>query len=163
HNMDWDALQVFLAVARSGRVSGAAKRLGVDHTTVSRRLIALEAELGVPLFYRTSTGYLLTDHGQNVLSNAETMERAALAIAPRAREGSGAIAGRIRVAMPPEMASHWLVPQMSAFRAKHPHVELQILVGTRQRDLTRGEAEIAVQSPRPQQQGVVGVRIGCGR
>ena len=161
--MDWDALQVFLAVARAGRVSGAAKRLAVDHTTVSRRLSALEAELGVPLFYRTSTGYLLTDHGQNVLSNAETMERAALAIAPRAREGSAAISGRVRIAMPPEMASHWLVPHMSAFQAKHPRIELQILVGTRQRDLTRGEAELAVQSPRPRQQGVVGVRIGCGR
>ena len=63
--MDWDALQVFLTVARTGRISAAAKRLGVEHTTVSRRLSALEADLGVPLFYRTTTGYLLTAHGQN--------------------------------------------------------------------------------------------------
>src|SRR5262245_12282537 len=163
HSMDWDALQVFLAVARAGRISLAAKRLGVEHTTVSRRLSALEADLGVPLFYRTTTGYLLTVHGQNVLTNAETMERAALAVSARAREGSAAISGRVRVAMPPEMASHWLAPELKAFRARHSQIELQILVGTRQRDLTRGEAEIAVQSPNPRQQGLIGVRIGRGR
>jgi DNA-binding transcriptional LysR family regulator len=163
HTVDWDALQVFLTVARTGRISAAAKRLGVEHTTVSRRLSALETDLGVPLFYRTTTGYLLTVHGQNVLSNAETMERAALAVAARAREGSGAVGGRVRIAIPPEMASHWLAPQLNSFRAKHPQIELQILVGTRQRDLTRGEAEIAVQSPNPRQQGLIGVRIGRGR
>jgi DNA-binding transcriptional LysR family regulator len=161
--MDWDALQVFLTVARTGRISAAAKRLGVEHTTVSRRLSALEADLGVPLFYRTTTGYLLTAHGQNVLSNAETMERAALAVAARAREGSGAVVGRVRIAIPPEMASHWLAPQLNIFRTKHPQIELQILVGTRQRDLTRGEAELAVQSPNPRQQGLIGLRIGRGR
>jgi DNA-binding transcriptional LysR family regulator len=161
--VDWDALQVFLTVARTGRISAAAKRLGVEHTTVSRRLSALEADLGVPLFYRTTTGYLLTVHGQNVLSNAETMERAALAVAARAREGSGAVGGRVRIAIPPEMASHWLAPQLNSFRAKHPQIELHILVGTRQRDLTRGEAELAVQSPNPRQQGLIGVRIGRGR
>jgi len=161
--MDWDALQVFLTVARTGRISAAAKRLGVEHTTVSRRLSALEADLGVPLFYRTTTGYLLTAHGQNVLSNAEVMEHAALAVAARAREGSGAVGGRVRIAIPPEMASHWLAPQLKSFHAKHPQIELQILVGTRQRDLTRGEAELAVQSPNPRQQGLIGVRIGRGR
>ena len=161
--VDWDALQVFLTVARTGRISAAAKRLGVEHTTVSRRLSALEADLGVPLFYRTTTGYLLTVHGQNVMSNAETMERAALAVAARAREGSAAVGGRVRIAIPPEMASHWLAPQLNAFRSRHPQIELQILVGTRQRDLTRGEAELAVQSPNPRQQGLIGVRIGRGR
>src|SRR5580765_3865599 len=97
HGMDWDSLQVFLAVARAGRFSAAARRLHVEHTTVSRRLAALEAELAVPLFYRTTTGYLLTPHGQNVLATAEAMERAALSVAARAREGSGAIAGRVRL------------------------------------------------------------------
>lgn len=160
HRVNWDDLQVFLAIARAGRISAAARRLDVEHTTVSRRLAAFEAELGVPLFYRTTTGYLLTPHGQNVMSNAETMERAAIAVAARAREGSAAIGGRVRVALPPEFASHWLAPQVAAFRTMHPQIELQILVGTRQRDLSRGEAELAVQSPRPLQQGLVAVRLG---
>jgi DNA-binding transcriptional LysR family regulator len=157
--VDWDNLQVFLAIARTGRISAAARRLGVEHTTVSRRLDALEKELGVPLFYRTTTGYLPTAHGKNMMANAETMEREAIAAAARAREGSGAVAGRVRLAMAPEFASHWLAPQLPPFRARYPQIELQILVGTRERDLTRGEAELSIQSPRPRQQGLVTVRI----
>ena len=157
--MDWDNLQVFLTIARTGRVSAAAKRLGVEHTTVSRRLEALEKELSVPLFYRTTTGFLLTPHGKNIVASAETMERGAIAVIGRAREGSGAIAGRVRLALAPEFASHWLAPRLPAFRAKHPQIELQILVGTRERDLSRGEAELSIQSPRPRQQGLVAVRI----
>jgi len=157
--MDWDGLQVFLAVARAGRISAAARRLHVEHTTVSRRLSALERELGVLLFYRTTKGYLLTPHGENVLSNAEAMEHQAVAVAARAREGSGAVAGLVRLALAPEFASHWLAPHVAAFKKKHPQIQLQILVGTRQRDLSRGEAELAVQSPHPRQQGVVAVRL----
>jgi DNA-binding transcriptional LysR family regulator len=160
HNVNWDALQAFLAVARTGRISAAARRLDVEHTTISRRLGALEATLGVPLFYRTNTGYTLTAHGRNALTQAEAMERAALALTARVREGSGVIAGRVRVAMAPEFASHWLAPQLKVFRAKHPHIDVHILVGTRQRDLSRGEAELAVQSPRPRQKDLVAVRIG---
>ncbi|MCA1563830.1 MAG: LysR family transcriptional regulator [Acidobacteria bacterium] len=160
HNVNWDALQAFLAVARTGRISVAARRLDVEHTTISRRLTALEANLGVPLFYRTNTGYTLTAHGRNALTQAQAMERAALALTARAREGSGVIAGRVRVAMAPEFASHWLGPQLKVFRAKHPQIKVHILVGTRQRDLSRGEAELAVQSPRPRQKDLVAVRIG---
>jgi DNA-binding transcriptional LysR family regulator len=159
HNVNWDTLQAFLAVARTGRISAAARRLDVEHTTISRRLTALEATLGVPLFYRTNTGYTLTAHGRNALMQAEAMEQAALALEARVHEGSGAIAGRVRVAMAPEFASHWLAPQLKLFRAKHPQVEAHILVGTRQRDLSRGEAELAVQSPRPRQKDLVAVRI----
>lgn len=160
HSMNWDALQAFLAVARTGRISAAARRLDVEHTTISRRLTALEATLGVPLFYRTNTGYTLTAHGRNALTQAEAMELAALALTGRAREESGAIAGRVRIAMAPEFASHWLGPQLKVFRAKHPQIDVHILVGTRQRDLSRGEAELAVQSPRPRQKDLVAVRIG---
>ncbi|HTK28571.1 MAG TPA: LysR family transcriptional regulator [Vicinamibacterales bacterium] len=157
--MDWEAVQAFLAIARTGRISAAARRLDVEHTTISRRITALEASLGVPLFYRTATGYLLTPHGQDALGQAEAMEAAALALSARARSRSGAAAGRVRVAMAPEFASHWLAPALVAFRAKHPRIEWQILVGTRQRDLTRGEAELAIQSPRPRPQHLVAVRL----
>jgi DNA-binding transcriptional LysR family regulator len=157
--MDWDGLQVFLAIARAGRISAAARRLGVRHTTVSRRLAALESALGVPLFYRTKTGYLLTPHGKNILSHADAMERTALAVAARAREGSHALAGCVRIAMPPEFASDWLAPRLGAFRAAHPQIDLQLLVGTNQRDLSRGEADLAIQTTRPRQTGVLAVRI----
>lgn len=157
--MDWDDLRVFLAVARAGRVSAAAKRLAVEHTTVSRRLAALEHELGTPLFHRTAGGYLLTPVGQSVLANAEAMERAATTVGARARETTGAITGRVRLALVPEFASDWLAPHLPAFRAHHPAVDLQILVGTRPLDLSRGEADIAVRPPNPRQTGLVAVRI----
>ena len=156
--MDWNDLQVFLAVARSGRMSAAAKRLDVRHTTVSRRLATLEADLGVPLFYRTASGYELTPQGRNLLSSAEAMEAAALAAAARARENTAAVAGRVRLALPPEFASHWLAPRLGDFHATFPQIELQVLVGTRQRNLWRGEAELALQSPLPRQQGLIAVR-----
>lgn len=160
HNgMDWDAFQAFLAVARTGRLSTAARRLDVQHTTIARRVAALEAELGVPLFYRTNTGYALTQHGRNAVGQAEAMEHAALAAVARAREGSGALAGRVRIAMAPEFASHWLVPGLGEFIAKYPRINLQILVGTRERDLAHGEAELAVQAPRPRQRNLIVVRI----
>lgn len=159
HNVNWDAFQAFLAVARTGRISAAARRLDVEHTTIARRIAALETELGVALFYRTNTGYTLTPQGRNALAEAEAMEHAALSAAARAREGSGLLAGRIRLAMAPEFASHWLVPRLGEFAAKYPQITLQVLVGTRERDLSRGEAEIAIQSPRPRQRNLVAVRI----
>lgn len=157
--MDWDNLQTFLAVARSGRISAAARRLRVEHTTIARRLSALEDELGVTLFYRTTTGYLLTPQGQSVVPQAEAMEVAALALTARAREGGGLIEGPVRVAMAPEFASHWFAPHLAAFRNRFPKIELQILVGTRQRNLLRGEADLAVQAPRPQARDLVAVRV----
>jgi len=160
HIMNWDGLQVFLAVARVGRVSAAAHRLGVEHTTVARRVDALEKSLGVQLFYRTTRGYVLTPRGQSVLSTAEAMERAALTVEARARENSDALAGQVRVAMPPEYGSHWLGPRLPDFRAAYPQIELQILVGTRERDLSRGEADLAIQPPRPSQTGMIAFRIG---
>jgi DNA-binding transcriptional LysR family regulator len=159
HSMDWDGFRTFLAVARQGRVSAAARQLGVEHTTVSRRLAGLEAELGVPLFHRTVGGYLLTPHGQTALADAEAMERAATLIGARARESAGKIAGRVRVALLPEYATHWLAPQLGSFRARHPAIELQILVGIQPLDLLRGEAELAVRTPRPRQVGLSALRL----
>jgi len=161
HNrgVDWDDVRVFLAIARLGRVSAAARQLGVEHTTVGRRLAALEDQLGVQLFYRTRSGYRLTPHGESVRPSAETMESAALSIDARAREASGEVSGRVRIALVDELASYWLAPRLPAFRAQHPALELQLLVGTTPLDLARGEAEIAVRSPRPRQAGLVAVRL----
>jgi DNA-binding transcriptional LysR family regulator len=159
HAVNWDGVRLFLAVARTGRVSAAARRLGVEHTTISRRIAALEQELDTTLFYRTASGYRLTPVGQSVLANAEAMERAAIAVGTRARAAAGAVAGRVRLAMIPEIASHWFAPHLPAFRATHPAIDLEILVGTRPLDLSRGEADIAVRSPNPRQTGLVATRI----
>jgi len=159
HRMDWDGLRIFLAVARAGRVSTAARRLGIEHTTVSRRIASLEQDLGTALFFRTAAGYRLTPVGDSVLAHAETMERAAQGAGARAREATGTIAGLVRLALVPEFATHWLAPHLTAFRSQYPDVKLQIVVGTRPLDLSRGEADLAIRMPNPRQTGLVAVRL----
>ena len=157
--LDWDNLRAFLAVVRTGRVAAAARRLGVRHTTVSRRLATLEAQLESPLFYRTTAGYQLTPVGESILANAEAMEHAAVTIGARVGERVGRLQGRVRIAMPPEFASHWLSRHLTAFHRRYPDIALQVLVGTRTLDLSRGEAELAVRTPRPHQVGLVTSRL----
>jgi DNA-binding transcriptional LysR family regulator len=156
--MDWNGVRMFLALARTGRLSTAARQLGVEHTTVSRRLAGLEENLGTPLFYRTVGGYRLTPAGESTLPAAEAMERAARQLGASARERTGIVEGQVRLALVPEFASHWLAPQLPLFRRLHPRIELQVLVGTRQLDLSRGEAELAVRL-RPRQTGLVAMRL----
>jgi DNA-binding transcriptional LysR family regulator len=157
--VDWDNLRAFLAVARTGRVAAAARRLGVRHTTVSRRLAVLETQLGSPLFYRTTAGYQLTPAGETIVANAETMERAAVTIGARVRERIGRLQGRVRIAIAPEFASHWLSRHLTTFRERYPAISLQVLVGTRTLDLSRGEAELALRTPRPHQVGLITSRL----
>jgi DNA-binding transcriptional LysR family regulator len=162
---NWDDLRVFLAVARAGRVAAAARRLGVEHSTVARRIAGLESAVGAALFYRTAGGYQLTPQGTIVLAGAETMERGLLGVGARLSEHAGSLAGRVRVAMLDELASHWLAPNLPAFRARFPELELQLVTGIAPLDLTRGEAELAVRTPRPRQTGLSAVklsRVGTG-
>lgn len=158
--LDWDDLRVFLAVARAGRVAAAARQLGVEHTTVARRIAALERDVGAPLFYRTAGGYQLTPNGTSVLAGAETMERGVLGLSARLREQNASLRGRVRVAMLDEFASHWLAPNLPAFRARFPDLELQVITGIAPLDLARGEAELAIRSPRPRQTGLSAVKLG---
>ena len=157
--MDWDHLRIFLAVARTGRVAAAARGLRIEHTTVSRRLGALEAQLGASLFRRTVSGYVLTDAGRDIFALAESMERTALAIGVGARATIGKLSGTVRIGLPPEFASDWLAPHLPAFRARYPDIQLHLLVGTRTLDLSHGDAELALRTPRPHQVGLVTARI----
>ena len=157
--MNWDDLRVFLAVARGKRVADAARKLGVEHSTVGRRIAALEADLGAALFYRTAGGYQLTAEGQAALAGAEAMERAALTLGGRIQEHAGTLAGRVRLAVLDELASQWLMPHLTAFHARYPQIELQVIVGIAPLDLSRGEAELAIRTPRPRQTGLAAVKL----
>jgi DNA-binding transcriptional LysR family regulator len=159
HTMDWDEVRVFLAVARAGRISHAARALGVEHTTVGRRLAAFEAALGAQLFYKTAGGYRLTLQGESALGNAEAMERAALGLGARVRESAGAVAGRVRLALLDEVASHWLALHLVPFRERYPAIDLQVVTGIQALDLSRGEADLAIRTPRPRQPGLSALRL----
>src|SRR3982751_2201090 len=97
---DWDGLRIFLALARSRTLSGAARKLGIDETTVARRLARLEKEVGAQLAERGAGGIVLTAAGQGVRAAAEEMERAALAAERRAAGADRTLSGRVRVTAP---------------------------------------------------------------
>jgi len=158
--LQWNDVRYFLAVVRYGRLAKAARALRVEHTTVGRRIEALEQALGAPLFDRTAGGYLLTRAGKRVLEQAQTMEEAARRLEVGARESRQAVEGSVRVAMIESFAVTWLVPRIGELYARYPKLELQVLTGNAQTDLSRGEAELAVRTPRPQQRALSAVRLG---
>src|SRR5689334_6108735 len=94
---DWDDLRFFLAVARAGRLTVAARQLEADHTTVSRRISALEAALKAKLFERSPQGYTLTEQGERLLKHAETMETQALSVASELGGADLALSGTVRI------------------------------------------------------------------
>jgi DNA-binding transcriptional LysR family regulator len=157
--MDWDDLRVFLAVARAGRVAPAARSLGVEHSTVARRIAKLEHDLGAPVFYRTAGGYRLTAAGARARALAEDVERGAVALTGLVRSQSESLAGRVRLAMLDELASAWLAPRLPGFRTRYPDLDLELVVGIAPTDLERGEAELAIRTPRPHQQGLAAVKL----
>jgi len=147
--LDWNDVRYFLAVTRRRTLARAAAALGVDQTTVSRRLASLEARLGVSLFARTSGTFQPSRAGRSVLEAAERMEEAALELRSRAAgEQSGSVAV-VRVATTESLAQAFVVPAAHALRATHPGIHVTITTGWAQVDLRKGEADLAVRLVRP--------------
>ncbi|TDN61617.1 LysR family transcriptional regulator [Paraburkholderia sp. BL10I2N1] len=107
---DWDDIQAFLAISRAGRLTVAAQQMGVDHSTLSRRIAALEAHFGVKLFDRRSVGFLLTPEGERVLSDAEAMESLAMRMRHRLEDVSVGLTGSVRVGTPEGFGTYFLAP-----------------------------------------------------
>ena len=128
--LDWDDIRVFLAVTRAGSVSGAAKRLAVQHSTVSRRLRAFEEGLGVRLFDRKRGGYTLTPAGEELAGVAARMEREALSIDGSVLGRDTHLQGTLRVSTADAMATTFLMPIMDGFVQAHPEVDLRLMVSS---------------------------------
>ncbi|MGG7568568.1 LysR family transcriptional regulator [Rhodovulum sp. DZ06] len=148
--MDWDDLRYFLQVARTGRLTAAARALGVDHATVSRRLAALEESLGAQLLHRSPRGCTLTDAGMRLLPRAEAVENAALLAAEEAGEGQ-ALSGAVRVGIPEGAASHLTVEAAAELCARHPRLEVQFVATGRSFSLSQREADFAITISPPEQ------------
>lgn len=142
--IDWDDVRYFLAVARQGSVRAAADRLGVNHTTVLRRIAQLEARLGSQMFERLPTGYRLTEAGEQVLGLAEEMEASSHALVTRVFGRDQAVRGLLRVTMAPTIASHLLMPDFADFAAAYPEIEIEILSSQGKVNLTNREADVAL-------------------
>jgi DNA-binding transcriptional LysR family regulator len=143
--VDWNDLRHFLAVARARTLAAAARELGVEHTTVGRRLAALESALGTKLFTRGPDGFTLTDAGAEILAHAEEVARRIDAIERRAIGCDARVEGVVRLTTS-EALSGYFVRRLASLRAKHPALTVEILSGNRSFDLRRGEADVAVRA-----------------
>jgi molybdate transport repressor ModE-like protein len=147
--LDWEDLRVFVALARAGSLSAAARELKVSHATVGRRIAALEETLGRPLFERRVDGYVLTAEGAGVLELAADMEERAQGILRRAGQEAG-LTGTVRLTAPEPFAERFLIPRLAALHRRHPGIILEVVSDPRSLSLARREADLAVRFARPQ-------------
>ncbi|KWA44901.1 LysR family transcriptional regulator [Burkholderia multivorans] len=149
--LNWDDLRFFLEVARTQRASGAAKRLGVDYTTVARRIRALEASLGTLLFDKSrAEGFTLTAEGQRLVAYADAMETTVQSACDQVAHTGEALSGHVRIGSTEGFGCFFLAPQLARFRAAHPRVTVDLLPVPHFVSLTKREADLAVTLERPE-------------
>ncbi|MFM4649677.1 LysR family transcriptional regulator [Aeromonas bivalvium] len=155
----WDDARVFLAIARSGTLSGAAHALRMGVATVSRRLDRLEAALGLPLFSRHQQGYRLTDDGEALLERAEALEHAGLAFG-EAGQQRGQVAGTVRLATAENLANPLIIPSLPTLFAQHPELRVDLVTGVQTVNLHRRDADLAVRMVKPDAGNLTIKRLG---
>ncbi|HET9429121.1 MAG TPA: LysR family transcriptional regulator [Allosphingosinicella sp.] len=147
--IDWDDVRIFLAVAREGSLSAAARLLGINHATVSRRLLNLERRSGsAPLLEKTKSGYVLTAAGELAFADARAMEAAADGFRLNAQAGDE-LSGTVRVSATTTFAEHLLAAMLAEIAAQQPALAVDLSADDRNVSLSRGEADIAVRLGRP--------------
>lgn len=157
--MNWDDMKLFLAVARTGSISGGAKQLGVQHSTVSRRLRSLEEKLGARLIERKKSGYELTLAGENVKQSAIRIEREMLGVDEALLGKDTTLVGPLRVTAINNMASSVLMPMFAQFSELHPQVDLHIIVSNMDASLAQREADIAIRLTNTPTDTLIGKRL----
>lgn len=149
--MNWDDVRLFLSVARSGQFLSAARKLGVNHATLSRRISALEAAIGTQLFLRSTNGCELTEEGQRLLAGAERMETEMLNAQANLGRVDTAVAGTVRIGAPDGLGVSFLAPRLGQLTARYPDLKIQLVPVPRSFSLSQREADIAITIERPEQ------------
>ena len=157
--MNWDDMKYFLAVARAGSISGGAKHLDVQHSTVSRRLRSLEEKLGARLIERKKGGYELTVAGENIKQTAIRIEREILGVDEALLGKDALLRGPLRVSAIINMASSVLMPILACFSKQNPEVELHVMVSNLNVSLTQREADIAIRLTNSPAETLIGKRM----
>ncbi|MCK0196928.1 LysR family transcriptional regulator [Ancylobacter sp. 6x-1] len=142
--MDWDLIRVFLAVAREGQILAAARKLGLNHATVARRLDALEAALGSPLFDRRPPGSLLTEAGERLLPAAERIETELLGISDAMRGAGASVSGTVRIGAPDGLGNLFLAPALGTLAQAHPDLVIELVPLPRAFSISKREADLAI-------------------
>ncbi|MBB3608365.1 LysR family transcriptional regulator [Rhizobium sp. BK602] len=157
--MNWDDVRIFLAVARTGQILAASKRLGLNHATLSRRLTSLEEALKTRLLIRRPTGCELTAEGEVFLASAERMETEMLAVQANLGHTDAAIAGTVRVGAPDGFGVSFLAPRIGRLIERHPELKIQLVPVPRSFSLSQREADIAITLERPEQGRLVSSKL----
>jgi DNA-binding transcriptional LysR family regulator len=157
--LDWDDLRYVLAIARAGGLAGAGTALGVNHSTMFRRLNALEETLGVQLFERLPGGYVATEAGERLIGAAERVEAEALAAEREITGRDTRLSGLLRVTCSETLAFRLLTAEIARFRGLHPGIQIELVIDNRQLDLARREADVALRATRPSQGDLFGRKL----
>lgn len=157
--MDWNDVKIFLALVRHGSVRAAAEKLEVSHSTVARRIEALEADLAVKLFERKTTGFSLTQAGEEVLATAEGVEGELAGVERRVLGRDQRLAGQIRITAADFLATHLLMPHLAAFSERYPDIDLEVVASYRPLDLDKREADVALRFTRNPPENLVGRKV----
>ncbi len=157
--MNWDDARMFLAVARTGQILAASRRLGVNHATLSRRVSALEEALKTRLLIRRTNGCDLTAEGEAFLRSAERMETEMLAVQASIGRIDTAVAGTVRVGAPDGFGVSFLAPRLGRLTARHPELKIQLVPVPRSFSLSQREADIAITLEQPEQGRLVSSKL----
>ena len=156
---DWDDLRIFLAVARSRQLAPAARALGLDATTVGRRLRRLAAALKSELFEIEAGERRLTEQGQALFAHAETMESTALHALGEVGGDSNQATGHVRLSVAEGFATWVLAPRLPAFRARHPDIRLDLVTASGFLNPSKREADVAVMMARPRHGRLIAAKL----
>jgi DNA-binding transcriptional LysR family regulator len=161
--LDWDDLRHFLAIVERGSISGAAALLKVNHSTVLRRIGALEDRLGQRLFDRLPGGYALTAEGHALAEGLAGVRERIEAAQRLLQGGDEQLRGTLRLTTTDTLLHGLLLPVLAGFRARHPEVQLEVTVGNSFLSLTQREADVAVRGTNQPPENLVGRRAGVIR
>ena len=150
---NWNDLRHFLAVARAGSTVEAAELLGVNQSTISRRIEALETALGAKLFDKAVSGYQLTELGRELVPAAESAELGTEAVLLLTEQRVRSLAGTIKVTTNETIAELFLMPALSEFAELYPDIRVDVDVSSRLLDLAKGEADVALRTGRDRGNG----------
>lgn len=158
--LQWSDLQFFLAVCEQGSVGAAAKALGVNHSTVLRRLGSLESSLAVRLFDRLPGGYALTSHGQALAADVGHLAEQVHAAERRVTGANLQLSGTLRLTAPDSLLQSLLFAPLARFRQLHPQLSLELVINNNFLSLSKREADVAVRGSNQPPEHLVGRRVG---
>jgi len=157
--MNWDDIKIFLEVARSERLSEAAKRLSIDASTISRRLHKLEENIKIKLFERTVDGHILTSGGQRLLRSACKMEQDANNALNDIKNNNQPNAGHVRIGVTEAFGNFFIAPNLLELQQHFTNIQIDLLPFSRFVKISRNEADIAIAVERPKSTSMIVAKL----